>query len=146
MEVDEKLKAIIPVVAAIIVQSYPTRILLHKKNESHDEKGIPRNPELLGLWEFPGGMMEYGETPEQALVRECGEELGGVIISVNKLLHAKTNMYKDGVHYLVLYYECQTSYEATPDGCTWAYPRSILEMDCLQGTYEIIKRFYRRAL
>lgn len=36
-------------------------------------------PSLAGKWEFPGGKVETGETDQEAVVRECREELGVVV-------------------------------------------------------------------
>lgn len=136
------MKHIIPVVAACIFQRHPmlphrTRLLLHIRDESRD-------PELLEKWEFPGGMMEYGETPEDALCREIREELG-IVIQVNRLLYAQTNIYESGEHYLVLFYECQTDCEHAPKGCNWIVPQRIREFDCLPGAYEVVDRLSNEA-
>lgn len=56
----------IPVVAAAI-RGGDGRWLMHRR---------PLNKQHGGLWEFPGGKVEKGETPRNALVRELREELG----------------------------------------------------------------------
>lgn len=132
----------IPVVAACIIKQHPLRILLHRKNESRDEHGVQRNPELVGMWEFPGGMIEGKESPEQALQREIGEELDGIKIQVGKLIAAKAVCFKDKKPYLVLFYICQTSYEPEPKGCEYFLPIDIptIRGNIIEGDLEVIEK------
>ena len=57
----------IVLVAACALVDADGRVLLARR---------PEGKPLAGLWEFPGGKVEKGETPEEALIRELAEELG----------------------------------------------------------------------
>lgn len=105
--------------------------------------GLGRNVILVELEEKFCKMMEYGENPEQALEREIREELH-IILQVNKLLHAQTNIYQDGKHYLVLFYECHTNYGSEPEGCEYFRKQDLKGLDCLPGTYEVLNKIFQQ--
>ena len=67
----------------------------------------PEGKSMAGLWEFPGGKMDPGETPETALIRELHEELD---ITVNKAslepLTFASHPYP-GFHLLMPLYRCR---------------------------------------
>ena len=54
-------------VVAVVLIDRDGRVLLSQR---------PSGKSMAGLWEFPGGKVENGEVPEEALIRELNEELG----------------------------------------------------------------------
>lgn len=89
----------------------------------------PRGKSLAGLWEFPGGKVEPGETPEETLVRELEEELGiNTKIACLAPLTFASHSYET-FHLLMPLYICRR-YEGIPQGregqaLKWVRPQAL---------------------
>lgn len=108
-----------PVVAAALVDE-EGRVLLQQR---------PAGKALAGLWEFPGGKLEPGETPEAALVRELHEELAITVAPDALEPAAFATEPLPGRHLLLLLYVIR-SWSGTPvaleaDGLTWCQPAGM---------------------
>ena len=94
------------------------------------------------LWEFVGGKVEPGETKEQALVRECQEELA-VTISVGDVFMEVTHEYPDITVHLTLFNA--TIGEGTPqklehNDIQWITPAQIPNYNFCPADEEILQK------
>lgn len=102
-------------VSAVALIDVDGRILLAQR---------PIGKSMAGLWEFPGGKVETGETPEIALIRELQEELGiDTWESCLAPLTFASHTYED-FHLLMPLFACR-KWEGIPQGkegqtLTWA--------------------------
>ena len=110
----------IVLVAAVALVDVDGRVLLAQR---------PKGKSMAGLWEFPGGKVEPGETPETALMRELEEELGiETWESCLAPLTFASHTYAD-FHLLLPLFVCR-KWNGTPTGregqtLAWAKPTKL---------------------
>jgi 8-oxo-dGTP diphosphatase len=107
-------------VVAGVIRDARGRILLARRTVGRD---------LAGLWEFPGGKVEAGETPEAALIRELHEELGiltqtACLAPVSFASHSYENF-----HLLMPLYVCR-KWQGVPEprehvALKWVRPQAL---------------------
>ncbi len=108
------------IVSAAALVDRDGRVLVQQRAEGRS---------MAGLWEFPGGKCEAGETPEAALVRELREELG---IATETACLAPATFASEALgdrHLLLLLYVCR-KWQGMPEpldaqAIRWVFPREM---------------------
>ena len=119
------------VVAALI---WKNNKFLICQRPSHKARGL--------LWEFVGGKVESHESKEQALIRECGEELN-ILISVGDMFMDVVHEYPDLTVHLTLFNATIADGEPQKlehNDIRWITPSEIQNYDFCPADTEILKR------
>lgn len=140
------------VVAACIIRN--DEVLLAQRYQ-------PSLPDAHEKWELPGGKVQIGERPDEALRREIDEELGTTIQAVRLLPHVQNNVYRgidDSIsHAVVLAFESvivvgvpkARAAEPTVSRVQWVARQDIASFPLLPGTAQFVQcleRFDRASL
>lgn len=127
---------ILLVVAAVLI-SEKGEVLLAQR---------PEGKRLAGKWEFPGGKIEDGETPETALVRELHEELGiEVRVEDMENFWFLSHSYPEfDFHLLMPVYICR-KWQGEPkplehSALCWSYPENMDKLDMIEADNELVER------
>ncbi|RLB77824.1 MAG: (deoxy)nucleoside triphosphate pyrophosphohydrolase [Deltaproteobacteria bacterium] len=134
MSNDDHQKTPIEVCAAVI--QHQNKILITLR---------PEDKRLGGYWEFPGGKIETGESPQTALIRELREELD-IKIEVGALIETVHHDYEWG-KVVILAYACSWKSGAIKhlevSDHRWVAAKNLLDYDILAADQPIIKKLLK---
>jgi mutator protein MutT len=138
----------IPIVIAII-RDDEGKVLIARRNDESI-------PDAHDRWEFIGGKIEFGEKPEEALIREVKEESGLEVEVVGLLPYVHTNIWQKGDEQhqvFLLSYECRivggslhdTTFDPKIAELKFIDPVNHHMYDALPGDTEILASLARNA-
>jgi 8-oxo-dGTP diphosphatase len=97
-------------------------------------------------WEFPGGKLEAGETPEDCLRRELREELS-ISAEIGQLFHQQHYVYPDSGMFDVFYYKVNaftgTIVNHVFESFEWTPIVKLLEYDILDGNRDVVAKLLK---
>ena len=123
----------IKLIPAVCLVDTDGRVLLSQR---------PPGKSMAGKWEFPGGKIETGETPEDTLIRELDEELGiDTHFSCLAPLCFVSHAYFDW-HMVLMLYVCRR-WQGTPapqegNDIIWVRPQHLRDYDMPDANLELI--------
>src|SRR3989344_5946201 len=82
-------------------------VILNREGKFLLIKRGPKSQNEIGLWGFPGGAMEFGETPAETIKREVKEELGIKIKPLKMLPPVNHRIPEEKQHWVAAPYICQ---------------------------------------
>ena len=97
----------------------------------------PEGKPWPGFWEFPGGKIDPGETPEQALVRELWEELG-ITVTAPEPFRVLEYTYPERtvrLHFFRVRHWTGTAHGREGQEVRWLYPWEIPALECLPANF-----------
>jgi 8-oxo-dGTP diphosphatase len=121
--------------AAVIVRGSEILVGQRRRGDRHAYK-----------WEFPGGKVEAGETPQEALERELREELN-IESKVGEEIARYRHEYPNGASVVLVFYAVR-EFEGDPscrafEQIQWVERASLPKLDFLDGDFDFVRRLAR---
>jgi 8-oxo-dGTP diphosphatase len=128
------------VVAALILRDSKILVCQRRRDDSHALQ-----------WEFPGGKVEPGELPQEALARELREELG-IEAAIGRELFRTRHRYRESSQTLeLIFFQANVEPSVTLqnlvfEGFEWADPSALPKYDFLQADEEFVALLASQAI